>query len=517
MINKNIFKKCVQSLKEAGFVNIVYTMIGIFFALFFSCGLINYLPKLRSRITYWYVLPVFWAYVFIFFIYVIFRKSLQRTEEKKLKCFLFLIALLPRLLLLIHRRFILISDYQAYVNMGTYMLTGQKELTYNIVNNYRIPKYGGLAVFMAIIGKLFSTNLIGYQIANIIMSALICVLVYLIVEDYSKNAAIFASFLMAVYPADIIASQVVTNREGAVLFILLAYILLKRSLKKQSIICLIASGICIAISDFWHPSAIVPVIAFLCFGSMTLFVKNREEERQLVYFKFKSIMIVLISYFIFVNIGLGALKVYGLTDNTQSDFTLAKLVIGFNYETRGTYSADDAAIRSLPKEEQEKVYKQMFRERIIEKSPQDILFLMKDKVATLWFAEDGYFYWYHAVWQQDMKEKFNSGIISEDEYAKVMTELRITGSFSNYDWIYLGMCYLFAIVGVLVRNKENSGLNLVSWLLLGWIMIHLLIEVQSRYRDLAMPYVMIFTAIGAEWCYNKILKNVLKKGHSISA
>lgn len=89
MINKNIFKKCVQSLKEAGFVNIVYTMIGIFFALFFSCGLINYLPKLRSRITYWYVLPVFWAYVFIFFIYVIFRKSLQRTEEKKLKCFLF--------------------------------------------------------------------------------------------------------------------------------------------------------------------------------------------------------------------------------------------------------------------------------------------------------------------------------------------------------------------------------------------------------------------------------------------
>ena len=116
-----------------------------------------------------------------------------------------------------------------------------------------------------------------------------------------------------------------------------------------------------------------------------------------------------------------------------------------------------------------------------------------------------------------MKEKFNSGIISEDEYAKVMTELRITGSFSNFDWIYLGMCYLFAIVGVLVRNKENSGLNLVSWLLLGWIMIHLLIEVQSRYRDLAMPYVMIFTAIGAEWCYNKILKNVLKKGHSISA
>lgn len=514
MINKNIFKKCVQNLKEAGFVNIVYTLIGIFFALFFSCGVIICLPELCSRLTYWYVLPVFWAYALIFFIYLLFRKSLQRTEEKKLICYLFFIALLPRLLLLIHRRFILISDYQAYVNMGTYILTGQKELTYNIVNNYRIPKYGGLAVFMAIIGKLFSTNLIGYQIANIIMSALICVLVYLIVVDYSKNAAIFASFLMSLYPADIIASQVVTNREGAVLFILLACILLKRSLKKQNIICLIVSGICLAISDFWHPSAIVPVIAFWCFGSIPSFVKNREK-RQLVYFEFKSIIIVLISYFIFVNIGLGILKAYGLTDNTRSDFTLAKLVIGFNYETRGTYSADDAAIRFLPKEEQEKAYKQMFLERIIEKSPQDILLLMKDKVATLWFAEDGYFYWYHAAWQQNMKQNYNSGIISEDEYAKVMTELRITGSFSNFDWIYLGMCYLFAIVGVLVRNKEYSCLNLVSWLLLGWIMIHLLIEVQSRYRDLAMPYVMIFAAIGVEWCNKKILTNILKKAHSI--
>lgn len=488
--------------KDMKICDIVYWIIGGILIIFLGAGLLSCFPQWHDRITYWYVRPIFWGYVFVFLIYALCRKTLYLTERKKLICLLFVIAAIPRIILLLHRRFVLISDYELYVNMGKYLITGQKEKAYEIVEKfYGIPKYGGLSVLMALIGKLFSTELIGYQIANIIMSSFICVMVYLIVEKYSKNIAIFASFLMVVYPADIIASQVVTNREGAVLFTLLACIYLQRFLENKKLINLILGAGCLMVSDFWHPSVIVSVVAFFCFGIVTLFENKKERKR---YFYFKSVVIMIVSYFIFVNAGLLMLRAYGVIDNMRNEFLLPKIVIGFNHQTRGTYSEEDAALRFLPEDEQEIRYKELFHERILEKSPIEIFSLIKDKVEYMWFAEDGYFYWYEAVWKSDMEERHANEMITDEEYNNVLTELYLNWSFSNFDLIYVEICYFFAIIGIAVWNRGNMEIQLISWILLGQITIHFLIEVQSRYRDVAMPYIMIFSAIGFEWCYHKL-------------
>lgn len=216
----------INCIKRADVEKGIYWFISLFLAFFFGLGMIFSAIQINEYLNYWYVIPFIWLYFLIFTIFAMCWKKICLLERKQLLCLIFIIAIFPRIMLLMHRRFILISDFQAYVNMGTYLINNQKELAHNIVMDYRIPKYGGLAILMSIIGRLFSTQLIGFQIANIIMCSLICVLIYLLLENYSKRAGILASLLMSFYPANIISSQVVSNREGAVLFVLIACILL---------------------------------------------------------------------------------------------------------------------------------------------------------------------------------------------------------------------------------------------------------------------------------------------------
>lgn len=508
--NKNI-------INMAFIKRIIYQCLTAFLICFFALG-ITYINSLKATLNILanlekngYIMLYIWTYIVILVAIYMLRKKICHCDRKKLLLLLFIIAFIPRILLVCQQNYIPTSDFQRYYEMGVRLNNGDKEFVRNIISGYQIPKLGGLAVFMSIIAKLFSQKLIGFQIANIIITSLICVLIYLCIEEYEKKSAIIASILFAIYPGNIASSQVNTNHHAAILFTLVGVYLLIQidsvdRFKKVSFS--IISGVFFAFSDFCHPSVIVPITAVICYGIMGCFEKDKFDFSRIRYCVY-----VIICYVIAISLGLMCLRNMNIireqSDNS-SDFLssgLYKIVVGFNEETHGGFSAEDAmTVTSLTGEEKQQWFIQQIQERIFQKSPQYILLFVRDKVDCVWFGQDSYFWWYYGGWSIKVKEDFGSGKISEEDYLEQVNKLEIYSSYALFDWLFLKVIYLFVIIGCIAqRKKENRNIELVIWLLLGWILIHLLIEVQPRYRYLGMPYIFALAGIGVEWIYNKLI------------
>lgn len=198
-----------------------------------------------------------------------------------------------------------------------------------------------------------------------------------------------------------------------------------------------------------------------------------------------------------INVGGG---VGGADVSTSQALPIGKIVTGFNHETRGQWSREDVeATQNLSKEEKEQWQREQLKERIIEKSVKDILSLFQDKIDIVWFMKGLYFNWYWEGWYHNLVSDKENGIISEADHNSEMDIFSIYTSYKIFDGLFLKVIYLFAILGLLsivVRKKRNAGIELIIWMLLGRMLIHLLIEVQPRYRYLGMPYIFILSAIG---------------------
>lgn len=489
--------------------SLIYTMLSVFLICFFAAGIIftvfnktnfNILTSLYKR---GYVMIYIWAYIFLMAIIYALKDKIYACSRGKLLFLIFLIALFPRLLLLSQRYYILSSDFKCYYDMGVHLAAGDKEFVRSLISQYQIPKFGGLACWEAVVAKLFSEKLIGFQLANIIMSSLICVFIYLCVENYSKRGGIIAAILFAVYPANIVSSQVNTNHHGAVLFTLIgAYLLtnVEHADGVKKVILAVLSGIAFAFSDFWHPSVIVPIIAVICYGVMGCFEKNRWDFSRIRYCIYTVVIYALV-----INIGISCFKNMDIVSSEikqASSSNLAKIVVGFNEQTGGGYSEDDyKTFKNLSENERKQWFMQKMQERILQKSPGEVIKFISQKAGKVWFVQDSYFWWYYGGYQTNIKNEYETGRLSADEYQQKSEQLTILSSYALFDWIFLGCIYILGIIGLIAQVRKNNSIELFLWMLLGWILIHLIIEVQARYRYLGMPYIFILAGIGTEYVY----------------
>ena len=90
-------------------------------------------------------------------------------------------------------------------------------------------------------------------------------------------------------------------------------------------------------------------------------------------------------------------------------------------------------------------------------------------------------------------------IESELRDAYYQKQRSIGDGFSLLDFFYVAAIYLFAFIGVLFGRNTHSLDLLLILIILGWAAVHLLIEVQTRYRFLAMPLLCIFAGRGIRY------------------
>jgi len=495
---------------------IIYLLIYLFMAVFLGYGLtltdsgketISTLKELEKQ---GYVLLFVWGYLCIFLVLFKMRKKLALVRKSDFLFFLIILASIPRIFIMLQNHYIPTNDFKNYYEAGVHLIEGDKAVVREFVGGYNIAKFGGLAVFMGITAKLFSVKLIGFQTANVIITSLICVFIYLIIEDYNKKSAMIASILFAIYPENIISTQITTNHHGAILFTLISIFCLAKAEHRHKYIFCILGGVALAISDLIHPSISVPIVAILCYGIVGGGVKKSG------YLRIKNCLLILLCYVIAINMSFTMLRAGGILEsnakNPSPSLHLGKIVTGFNHETRGRWSQEDAiTLSSMSREEKREWQETQIKERIFDKPFNDILSLMRDKIDITWFQKGAYFVWYWEAWYANIVSDKENGEVPSEELDRELETFSIYTSYQLFDWIFIKIIYIFAIWGFIIVSKsrrQNTGIALATWILLGWIMIHLFIEVQERYRYLGMPYIFIFAAIGMYESYRRLALNV---------
>lgn len=528
---------------------IILSFLVIVVALFFitliyisssNSGFFNYLSKV-SIISY---LP----YIFLHFVMAIFFFSIidRLVADNPFNIFMkiFIIALLPRLIMTSYYTYIPSSDFASYYNMGLNMAAHNFIKVNAAISNYGIPYFAGIAIFNGIIATVFSGSMIGFQIAQSIVTSLICGFIFLIGSTYEKKVGIIAALIFAFYPGNIIATQITTNQHGAVLFALTSIFLLLKATgsdaqnmqqhlhnsagkqsskggavlkmlfaKFQVYLLIIVSGILLVFSHYMHPSAQITILAVVAWFA-TLCIRQIRKNKIQFFTYLKYVIVWLLTVFIVMSSLLSLFKMTKLVPEKMHQITmLAKIVVGLNLQTNGGYSeADYTDIGNQPEEKQAE-----YALTLIKKRTSDINVVIKliiTKVIYMWTSQENDFY------SLGLSAKLESMDPNDSSYKALQYENNRVNAFmkklNNFNKMYLSIMYMLAFLGIFAwlysKNKNRYKIDLLMWVLCGWIGIHLLIEVQPRYRYYGMPFVFILAAMAI----NHILfafKHWLKKNN----
>ncbi len=414
------------------------------------------------------------------------------------------------------------SDMAGYYQMGITFYNGDYSLIAESAVNYQIPDFVGLGVLFGLIAKVVGPGVLGFQLAFCTVTALSAMMVYLVAQTVHRPAAPIAGLLFAFYPANIIFSQVLTNQHLNVLFSLVSVFLLIYALRTKKIwlaaLLALLSGLSLLVAQYAHPSTATTVVAFALYWLALLIGVLKRREAWL------PLATAALAFALGLCGGRGLANVYFYANDLMNQEAqlptcyLSKVVVGLNHDTQGMYSHEDyAAVASRPYEEQNAYCLSLIRERTADIPA--LLDLLDTKIRCLWMYKDTAFGWSIFGLEDRILAEREEGIdspVREDFYTR---RVFIQKAYNLLDFFYVAALYLFSFLGVLLTRGKKSAFLLLLLVPLGWMAIHLLSEVQTRYRYFAMPFFCMFAAMGI-WeilraCMGKYRALKARRGHAM--
>jgi|GEM_PF-1529096 len=489
-----------------------------------------------------YFLPMLWFYVFIVILVFIIFKIINKNKFINVLCAIFIITAIPRGFLLTFNIFTPINDFLLYFNFGHLMLNGDFDQIARAIASMQIPRLGGLAVHNGLIARIFSPTLVGFQIANIIITSFISCLIYLISIKFStQKIAISAAMLFALYPANIVSTQITTNMHLAILYQLLSiYILIlafesKNNMKIYTLVAL--SGSIISISYFMHGSGLIFFIAQIVFISLLIFnniqdfinsIKKYKQTKLRMIWKndFIKYSLALILFILMFNLssslGLNILQNRGIIKSLEQQSMLRLIVMGLDAEQPGVVVNNPSVDRvmALPIEDQHNEFITIIRERL--NYPFELLEIFHLKTEQTWFWRDTHFVWFTDYIRHYYENLIRDGTISYCQMDRYNQLINMRNSAWTLDVVYTHLIYLFSAFGLIVFifKKSNNLQSFCLILIIGFFIIIALGEAQARYRYPAMPYFFILASYGIYaikdlylqiFHKNKLILNKIKK------
>lgn len=401
---------------------------------------------------------------------------------------IFLLALAPRLFAYAHIVYTPTSDFQNYYDMGVAFTRGDYSFIAGKAAEYHISSFSGLGVINGLLMLLFGSSVRAFQFAQCVTASLSCAATYLLARRFDEASAPAAGLLFALYPANIVFSQVTTNQHAAVLFALLSIWLALSALSQTGFVktamCALASGALLLLSYYAHPSTATTLVAFGILWLVLLLAALRKKQTVLRLLLAAAVFCI---GFFALRAGADAgMRAAGLSEPSAVNSSyLTKVVIGLNAETGGGYSESDwGMIWAQPESGQNAFCWKIIRERL---NQPDLFGLFDTKLLRMWMVPDNSFGWATAC-ACPVSLAPPSG--SEQALSDWLAGAKLL------DFFYVAAIFLSAWVGGLLRRRGNTG-DLLLWVLLGWMGAHLFLEIQSRYRYFGMPLLMIYAAFGA--------------------
>ena len=396
-------------------------------------------------------------------------------KENKFIIFLFLFSFIIRLGVIVLVETPIISDFKMMYDSALEIVNGTdsyKSMSYFITWGYQMGHVLYQAVLLNIINSVFFLKFV-----NCIFTSLTVVFVYLISRRIcSDRSAKISSVLYSIFLFPLLLNTVLTNQFLPVLLILIAlYILLNINFKKKFIVSSVVVGILLGLSNIFRSETIVIIFSILLYFGF-LFITKVDWKKLII-----SFLIIFMGYYVVFNGTSLLLKATGVSPSGLDILNSSwKFVVGFNYESNGMYTDEDASLYSRDSEAADK--EAIKRITQFEKIP--LHFLKKTKI--LWFNSD-------LSWSISMNEVYYK-----------------TLNIINQLWIILfnilDVCSTFRFIK-LKFYKEHV---LMCLILLVYFGVYLLIEVMPRYAYSLQVFEAIIIGVSLDYILKKI--KVLKKG-----
>lgn len=406
----------------------------------------------------------------------VFAFAAYKTANRRFTAaFVFLAALTPRVAVLLVQTYTPTSDFANYWAMGQAFLAGDKATIAALVDHYRVLEFSGLSVLWGCMQWLSGGTLLGFQCLQCVLTAGIAVMVYLLGKRADKRLGLLAGLLYAVYPSNLVMSQVFTNQHLATLLALGALLLFLRGMEARGlgrrILLGALAGLVLLVSHYSYPASIITRIACVLYAAGLCFTLRRQVL---------PILCVLAAFLIAFSAGKALtdqLLVSGgyRLETTERFHQTERILTGLTVETDG--QLDQAlrdTYRAMSDGEALAAIGDAFRH------PGALLKLFARKALKMWGAMDSSFTWY------------SSG---ENETGQA---LAVSTALGALDVVFVAAVYLLAAAGLFLRRKALRPFALYLWIVAGWIGVYLLYEMQMRYRYYAMPFLMLFAALGIQ-------------------
>lgn len=332
----------------------------------------------------------------------------------------------------------------------------------------------GFTTYLVALNKLFGGSLLAIKLVNALIVSFIPVVIYKIVEKLiSERSARFSSLMYSLYFASIAYTSTLTNQHITTLFFYLAiYLILTKFNNKWTFVL---AGILMGLGQIIRPEGDIVLLALILF----IIFKDTNINKKYFITLGKTLGVAVI-FFIVTNI----FSVYLINAGvTRYEFgnrnPLWKFVTGLNYESNGSYSAEDnELLYYVPAgDEKNEMEKEIIKERI--SNPKKIAVLFAKKTVTFWGANDNSFSFIYT--DEEMYNKYN-------DISVALEKLQ-----------YFIIILLFAIgVWELYKRRRFENLHLFLIMFLGYIFVYMLIEIQIRYRYFIIPLLVIIAAYGIE-------------------
>lgn len=389
--------------------------------------------------------------------------KINNYNKKVYIIFLFIISFLAYFFWNIYAETKPFSDYAVILQganeiiNGTFYQESYNKASYFYFYNYQI----GYTLYVALILKLFGNSLVWLKILEGTYLALTSFIINKIIEKTGqKNSAVIASILYALYIPNIIGVSVINNQHLStlLLFLSLFYFI------NDTILSIVVSGFLLYFVQLIRPIAIIMIIAVLLLYTLRALSEKKFKKWLLRFVLFMMPFIIMTKvvdllviqykiaptpissnnakYFKFV-LGLTGNGVYNIpTENareTQVYFDLKKLNFDYN----------------------------KYNQACIE----DIKNTLKDYPETFRYLKNKMLYFAGGTDNQYLFSLDNSKLNS---YAQSFINL------GQAQYIFLLLCAFGTLILKLRRSKTE--INIFEILTIGFVMVHIFIEVLTRYR-----------------------------------
>lgn len=408
----------------------------------------------------------------------------RNNKIKKFGLLLFIISFVIRLVFIIVFNFPQVYDFATLLDASHMFSNGD----YSFNQWFHFHTWGyqtGFVIYQGLLLKLFNSEFL-LKLLNVLYSSLLVLFVYKFSKKISnEKSARVVSLLYMIFPFYVFLDTVLVNSHLATLLMYLGIVFLIK--KDKSFKDYVIAGILISLGNIIRPEGIIVVLSLLVY-EFFLFDKGR------IFNTFIRVCSFLIVYFFIGFISSSLVIKSGVNPSgLQNKDPLWKFVLGFNYDTCGYYTDDDARYQ-IDRETEINIIKERALSDLFRTSR-----LMLCKIDHFWLSSG-----------LDMETgSFNDKSMNILGIQVKFSDLsNVAMSFNQSVHIFiLGMFF----IGILVNRKRlsNEALFLLIMCFITFF-VFLFIEIQPRYMYFIHVSLFILASLGIKSIYQFISKYNIK-------